>query len=125
MAANEHVDMATSGADRTADRLSAVPGIRRAPSPKLQQFMLTRFLDADTCAALMALLLTPSIISGLFLTLPPLLFQSPQQNAYFYFANVLEHDPSRWLLMGFAVLCILLALAIPASMPRQRVSVSY
>ena len=56
MAGNEHVDMATSGADRTADRLSAVPGIRRAPSPKLQQFMLTRFLDPDTCAALMALI---------------------------------------------------------------------
>ena len=34
MAGNDHVDMATSGADRTADRLSAVPGIRRAPSPK-------------------------------------------------------------------------------------------
>ena len=54
MAANEHVDMATSGADRTAERLAAVPGIRRAPSPKLQQFMLARFLDAETCTALMA-----------------------------------------------------------------------
>ena len=77
------------------------------------------------CAALMFLLLTPAILSGLFLSLPPMIFQSPQQNAYFYFANVLERDPSRWLPMGFAVLCILLALAIPASMPRQRVSVSY
>lgn len=77
------------------------------------------------CAALMFLLLTPAILSGMFLTLPPLLFQSPQQNAYFYFANVLERDPSRWLPMGFAVASILLALAIPASMSRQRVSVSY
>jgi prolyl 4-hydroxylase len=54
MAANEHVDMATSGADRTAERLAAVPGIRRAPTPKLQQFMLSGFLDAETCTALIA-----------------------------------------------------------------------
>lgn len=56
MAANEYVDMATSGADRTAERLGAVPGIKRAPTAKLQQYMLSRFLDADTCAALMALI---------------------------------------------------------------------
>ena len=46
MAGNDHVDMSTSGADRTAERLAAVPGIRRAPTPKLQQFMLSEFLDA-------------------------------------------------------------------------------
>ncbi len=56
MADNDHVDMRTSGADRTAERLAAVPGIRRAPTPKLQQYMLARFLDADTCAALVALI---------------------------------------------------------------------
>lgn len=75
------------------------------------------------CAALMVLLLIPSFLSGMLLTLPKLIFQSPQQNAYFYFANVLDRDPSRWLPMGFAVACVLLALAIPASMPRQRISV--
>ena len=48
MAGNEHVDMSASGADRTAERLAAVPGIRRAPTPKLQQFMLSEFLDAET-----------------------------------------------------------------------------
>lgn len=77
------------------------------------------------CAALMVLLLIPSFLSGMLFTLPKLIFQSPQQNAYFYFANVLDRDPSRWLPMGFAVACIFLALAIPASMPRQRISVSY
>ena len=54
MAANSLVDMATSLADRAAARLAAVPGIRRAPTPKLEQFMLARFLDAETCAALIA-----------------------------------------------------------------------
>src|SRR3546814_13136404 len=54
MAAPGFVDLATSHAGRTADRLAAVPGIRRAPTPKLQQFMLPRFLDAETCAGLIA-----------------------------------------------------------------------
>lgn len=46
--------MALSGADRTAERLALLPGIRRAPTPKLQQFMLVGFLDPATCAGLMA-----------------------------------------------------------------------
>ena len=54
MAESKIVDMASSGADHTAARLAAAPGVRRAPTPKLEQFMLPRFLDADTCAALMA-----------------------------------------------------------------------
>src|SRR3546814_20525407 len=52
MAAPSFVDMATSHADRTAERLAAVAGIRRAPTPKLVQFMLPHFLDAETCTAL-------------------------------------------------------------------------
>jgi prolyl 4-hydroxylase len=46
--------LAASGADQTLARLAAVPGIRRAPSPKLDQFILPRFLEADICAALIA-----------------------------------------------------------------------
>lgn len=56
MAANDHVDMIPSGADGTGARLAAIPGIRRAPTPKLEQFMLPRFLDPESCAALMALI---------------------------------------------------------------------
>ncbi|WP_443027756.1 prolyl hydroxylase family protein [Sphingopyxis sp. MWB1] len=52
MAAQHIVDMATSGADRTADRLARLPGIRRAPTPRLQQFTLPGFLDVDLCEAL-------------------------------------------------------------------------
>lgn len=52
MADIETVDMASSGADLTAERLTAVPAIRRAPTPKLQQYILPAFLDAATCAAL-------------------------------------------------------------------------
>ena len=52
MADTRTVDMATSGADGTADRLASVPGIRRTPSPKLQQFVLDGFLDRVVCAEL-------------------------------------------------------------------------
>lgn len=77
------------------------------------------------CAALMSLLLVTSLLSCLFILLPPVLFQSPQQNAYFYFAEILDRDPSRWFSVGLSVLCVLIALTIPAAMPRQRLSVSY
>ena len=45
-------DLIPSGADMTAARLRAVPGMRRAPSPKLDQFILPRFLSPEECAAL-------------------------------------------------------------------------
>lgn len=77
------------------------------------------------CATLMALLLAPSLIISLLLLLPPILFQSPEQHAYFYFAQVLDSDPERWLPMSFAILCTLVAMAIPAAMPKQRFKVSY
>jgi prolyl 4-hydroxylase len=59
-------DLAPSGADQTAARLAATPGARRAPSPKLAQFILPRWLDAGTCAALIAQIdrdLKPSTIA--------------------------------------------------------------
>lgn len=52
MAENRSVDMATSCADQTAARLAGVPRIRRAPTEKLEQFILPGFLDPASCAAL-------------------------------------------------------------------------
>jgi prolyl 4-hydroxylase len=60
------VDLTPSHADGTAARLAAVPGIRRAPSPKLVQFMLPRFLSPAECDALIARIdrdLRPSTIA--------------------------------------------------------------
>ena len=48
-------DLTLSGADRTAARIAAQPGVRKVPSGKLTQFILPRFLSPDECAALMAL----------------------------------------------------------------------
>ena len=69
------------------------------------------------CAALMMFLCSPSILFCAVLTIPAMLFQSPNQEAYFYFSKVLEQDPSRWLVMPLVLVCTLLSLAIPATMP--------
>ena len=71
------------------------------------------------CAALMMFLCSPSILFCAVLTIPAMLFQSPNQQAYFYFSRVLNQDPGRWLVMPLALVCTLLALAIPATMPEQ------
>ena len=42
--------------DSVAERLKAVPGIRRVPSPRLDLFLLPTFLDTESCAALCALI---------------------------------------------------------------------
>lgn len=42
--------------DPIAAHLAAQPGIQRVPSPKLTLFIQRQFLDADTCAALVALI---------------------------------------------------------------------
>lgn len=46
------VDMASSAADATSARLTATPKMRRAPTSKLEQYILPGFLAAATCAAL-------------------------------------------------------------------------
>jgi len=72
------------------------------------------------CAAVMMMLCTPSLLFCSILTIPGLLFQSPQQHAYFYFAKMLDQDPGRWIVLLLAGACALLALAIPATMPAPR-----
>ena len=39
-----------------AARLTAVPGVQRVPTPRASLFLLRHFLDAGTCAALIALI---------------------------------------------------------------------
>lgn len=64
--AHPPADRIASGADLTEKCLSAVPGIRRAPSANLVQYILPRFLGGDDCAALCAQIdanLRPSTIA--------------------------------------------------------------
>jgi hypothetical protein len=69
------------------------------------------------CAAIVVAMCSPSLLLCAMLTLPAMIFQSPHQNAYFQFAQVLEHDPARWFVLVLAGVCAIMSLAIPATMP--------
>ncbi len=77
------------------------------------------------CAALMVFLCSPSLLFCAALTIPALLFQSPSQQAYFYFGQFIQREPANWLLMPLVAACALIALIIPAAMPAPRLSTDY
>jgi len=64
----------------------------------------------------------PAILVALFLTVPPLLFCTPQHQAYFYFSRDLANSPVSLLPMLVAAVCALLALSLPA-VPSRRLCV--
>ncbi len=66
-------------------------------------------------AAMMIMLCAPALLFCAMLTIPAILFTSPQQNAYFYFAEGLNHDPIRFLGLLLGCTCTLVALAVPAA----------
>ena len=67
------------------------------------------------CAFIMMLMTAPSLLCCVMLTMPGIIFQSPQQQAYFYFSKALEEDPSRWTVLAVAGICTLISLAVPAT----------
>ena len=77
------------------------------------------------CAAIMTMMCTPSLLCCFILTIPGFIFQSPQQNAYFYFSKVLNEDPARWIVLLLAGTCTLMSLAIPATMTESSPSSRY
>ena len=79
--------------------------------------LLTSHISLKT-ASLMALLSAPGILCASLFTLPAFLFRSPQQQEYFHFANMLELEPARWLLVGLSLVCCLFSLALPAAQVR-------
>jgi hypothetical protein len=70
------------------------------------------------CALSMIVMCMPALIFTALLTLPALIFESPQQHAYFYFSRVLDQDPTRWFVLFLASLCVILSLSLPATMKR-------
>lgn len=69
------------------------------------------------CATVMTMMCAPSLLFCAILTLPALIFQSPQQNAYFHFAKAINDDPTRWIVLTLAAVCAVMSLAVPATMP--------
>jgi hypothetical protein len=47
---------------------------------------------SNRAAGFMIASATPAILTGLFLTVPGLLFYTPEHNAYFHFARILEGE---------------------------------
>lgn len=82
------------------------------------RLLLTSQLSAKD-ASLMILLCAPALLFCSMLTFPAMIFQSPQQQAYFYFAQILNQDPARWIILAFAGVCAVMALAVPAMIPKQ------
>ncbi|MBC8127621.1 MAG: hypothetical protein H8M99_10830 [Gloeobacteraceae cyanobacterium ES-bin-144] len=76
--------------------------------------LLTRQLSFK-CAVIMMMSSLPSLLCCFLLTVPAILFQSPEQNAYFYFSQILSEDPTSWLILLLTGVCSVLSLGIPAS----------
>lgn len=77
------------------------------------------------CAALMAMMCSPSLLLCSILTLPGLIFQNPQQNAYFHFANLVNQDPGRWFVLLLAGICVVMSMAIPAMSDQSDLDAAY
>ncbi len=73
---------------------------------------------SEECAAFMIIMCSPALLFSAILTLPRLIFQSPKQQAYYYFAKVLDQDPTCWIALALASLCVIVSLALPAVMPK-------
>lgn len=71
------------------------------------------------CATFMILMCIPSILVCATLTLPGLIFQSPHQQAYYYFALMLGQDPLRWIAFGLAACCTVFSLAMPGTIDQE------
>jgi len=119
-------------------RRTFIPAIRQATNhymPSVVQDLRLTFICgpkllltsriSGKCAAIMMMMCTPSLLCCFILTIPGLIFQSPQQNAYFYFSKVLNEDPARWIVLLLAGTCTLMSLAIPATMPESSPSYRY
>jgi hypothetical protein len=65
-------------------------------------------------AVCLVALSVPALLVTLLLTLPALLFNTPQHNEYFEFAKELNQGCDRWLAVGLSACCSLFAFAIPA-----------
>jgi hypothetical protein len=101
-------------------------------APHVRHFLKLAFIQgpkrlltsriSGKCAAVMVALCSPALLFFTLITIPTIIFQSPDQNAYFHFARVVEHDPSRWALLALAGFCTLMAMAVPATMPEPKES---
>lgn len=65
-------------------------------------------------AAIVIMLSAPAIFLFLGSTIPTMVFESPEQQAYFYSASFFSRDLSSGFMIVLAAACVLLALTLPA-----------
>lgn len=70
-------------------------------------------------AAFMIAAAIPAIVCTTAMTVPALVYSSPDANTYFYFGRILQSDPVSWIPMGIAAICSFLALAVPTERPAR------
>jgi hypothetical protein len=86
--------------------------------------LLNSRIDRKT-AAIMTGMCAPALLCWAVLTLPSMVFRSPDQNAYYYFSQMINEDPVRWVVLMLATVCVVLSMAIPAAMREHRESGSH
>ena len=69
-------------------------------------------------AVCLVALSVPALLVTALLTLPAFLFNTPQHNEYFEFANQLNHGGERWFAMGLSACCCLFCFAVPCDRSR-------
>ena len=70
-------------------------------------------IDRKT-AAIMSAMCLPALAFCSLLTLPGMIFRSPDQHAYYYFGQTINNDPVRWLVLLLAAACVIASIAVPS-----------
>ena len=74
-------------------------------------------------ASIMILLCLPALLFSAMLTIPAMLFQSPEQHSYYQFAQSLDQDPIRWVILAVTGICAVISLAVPATAPKPMMAI--
>jgi hypothetical protein len=70
---------------------------------------------SNRSSSFMMLLCIPAIALFISATVPEMIFQSPQQEAYFYFARTLSQDLTNGFVLALSVICMMIAFVLPAA----------
>jgi len=101
--------------NRKNPQASAIPWIARLGSFTPRR-LFTSQPDLRNAIIIM-MLCAPALMLFVGTTVPTMVFESPEQQAYFYFASIFSQDLSSNFFFVFAALCMVIALALPA--PKQ------
>ena len=99
------------------------PVFRAARKPSVLRFLagparlLTAQFNTWNAICLVALCV-PALLVTALLTLPGIIFTSPQHYEYFEFAKQLNQGGDRWIAMGLSACCCLVCFAVPGDKTR-------